>query len=314
MAPANDDGWISAFLDAQAAELGAANNTLLAYGRDLKDFSAWMTRHIKSFATAGKKEIENYLISCEAAGLARATRARRLSAIKQIYRFAFEEGWREDNPAIQIRGPSREKKLPQTLEVIEVDRLLRAARRTGRTDGDKLRNTCLMELLYATGMRVSELVSLPVSAARGDPRMLLIMGKGGKERMVPLSPPAREALAAWLEERDEKDAEREIRTKTPPSKFLFPSRGKSGHLTRHRFYLLIKELALEGGVSPDKVTPHTLRHAFATHLLANGADLRAIQTLLGHADIATTEIYTHVLDERLKELVLERHPLARKGG
>ena len=170
-----------------------------------------------------------------------------------------------------------------------------------------------MELLYATGMRVSELVSLPASAARGDPRMLLVMGKGGKERLVPLSPPARAALAAWLAERD---AQQEaLRQKgAPPSRFLFPSRSKDGYLTRHRFYLLIKELAVAGGVSPDKVTPHTLRHAFATHLLANGADLRSIQTLLGHADVSTTEIYTHVLDERLAELVLDHHPLAHPPG
>ena len=194
--------------------------------------------------------------------------------------------------------------------MIEVDRLLEAARKTGRSEADRLRNTCLMELLYATGMRVTELVSLPVSAARGDPRMLLILGKGGKERMVPLSPPAREALAQWLITRDGTDSDRTAKGQ-PPSRFLFPSRGKSGHLTRHRFYLLIKELAVTGGVSPAKVTPHTLRHAFATHLLANGADLRAIQALLGHADIATTEIYTHVLDARLQELVLEHHPLAK---
>ena len=167
-----------------------------------------------------------------------------------------------------------------------------------------------MQLLYATGMRVSELVSLPVSAARGDPRMLLILGKGGKERMVPLSGEAREALAIWLEERD-KDENKKQKKGLPASKFLFPSRGKLGHITRHRFYALIKELAVAGGVSPDKVTPHTLRHAFATHLLANGADLRSIQVLLGHADVATTEIYTHVLDERLKELVLDHHPLAK---
>ena len=167
-----------------------------------------------------------------------------------------------------------------------------------------------MELLYATGMRVSELVALPVAAARGDPRMLLVQGKGGKERLVPLSPPARAALSTWLVVRDA--AEDRARGKgQPASRFLFPSHGKSGHLTRHRFYLLIKELAVAGGVSPAKVTPHTLRHAFATHLLANGADLRSIQTLLGHADVATTEIYTHVLDERLAELVHDHHPLAR---
>jgi integrase/recombinase XerD len=302
--------WISTFLEAQAAELGAANNTLLAYGRDLSDFADWLDRqHGPGLATAGRDQVEAYLIHCDALGLAKATRARRLSAIKQIYRFAFEEGWRTENPAIQITGPGRDKRLPKTLEVAEVDRLLQAARETGR---DHIRNTCLMELLYATGMRVSELVSLPVAAARGDPRMLLISGKGGKERMVPLSPPARTALVDWLAIRDADQTTREAKGLSP-SRFLFPSRGKSGFLTRHRFYLLIKELAVAGGVSPAKVTPHTLRHAFATHLLANGADLRSIQTLLGHADVATTEIYTHVLDERLRELVLEHHPRARKS-
>ncbi|MFY9212947.1 MAG: site-specific tyrosine recombinase XerD [Aestuariivita sp.] len=309
--------WISTFLDAQAAELGASTNTQLAYGRDLKDFAAWLQEQGADFDSANRDQVEAYLIHCSDQGLAKSTRARRLSAIRQIYRFAFDEGWRTDNPAIQIRGPGRDKRLPKTLDVKQVDRLLEAARSQGRTAGDRLRNTCLMELLYATGMRVSELVSLPVSAARGDPRMLLIMGKGGKERMVPLSPPARLALVDWLKERDATE-ERGVAKGMPRSRFLFPSRGASGHLTRHRFYLLIKELAVAGGVLPDSVTPHTLRHAFATHLLANGADLRSIQTLLGHADVATTEIYTHVLEERLQQLVLEHHPLAtaadrRKG-
>ena len=312
IAPGNDLQWISTFLEAQAAEAGAARNTLLAYGRDLKDLAAWLAYRDLGFSNATRSEVEAYLISCDAEGLSRATRARRLSAIKQLYHFAFDEGWRADNPAIQIKGPGRDKKLPKTLEVIEVDRLLDAARQTGRKTEDRLRNTCLMELLYATGMRVSELVSLPVTAARGDPNMLLVRGKGGKERMVPLSPPARDALRAWLTIWDQ---EEELRRKKGQanSKFLFPSRGKEGHLTRHWFYLLIKDLAKTGGVDPQKVTPHTLRHAFATHLLANGADLRAIQALLGHADIATTEIYTHVLDARLSELVLEHHPLSRSG-
>ncbi|WP_170475450.1 tyrosine recombinase [Ruegeria arenilitoris] len=311
--PASQDLWISTFLEAQAAELGAATNTLLAYGRDLQDFSSWLDRHKSEFNLASRDQIEGYLIDCDALGLSRSTLARRLSAIKQLYRFAFEEGWRETNPAIQIKGPGRQKRLPKTLDVAEVDRLLEAARRTGRSTSDKVRNTCLMELLYATGMRVTELVSLPVSSARGDPRMLLILGKGGKERMVPLSPPARDALAAWLILRDEAE-DQAVAKGVQRSRFLFPSRGKSGHLTRHRFFLLVKELAVEGGVSPEKVTPHTLRHAFATHLLANGADLRSIQTLLGHADVATTEIYTHVLDERLSKLVLEHHPLAKDDG
>ncbi len=310
LAPATQDLWISTFLEAQAAELGAATNTLLAYGRDLQDFSSWLERHKSDFGEADRDRIEGYLIDCDAQGLSRSTRARRLSAIKQLYRFAFEESWRDTNPAIQIKGPGRQKRLPKTLDVPEVDRLLEAARRTGRSTADKVRNTCLMELLYATGMRVTELVSLPVSSARGDPRMLLVLGKGGKERMVPLSPPARKALATWLTLRDEAE-DKAVAKGAQRSRFLFPSRGKSGFLTRHRFFLLVKELAVEGGVSPDKVTPHTLRHAFATHLLANGADLRSIQTLLGHADVATTEIYTHVLDERLSELVLEHHPLAK---
>lgn len=302
--------WISTFLEAQAAELGAANNTQLAYARDLKDFAGWLEGHGTEFPNVAREVIEDYLVFCDAQGLAKSTRARRLSAIKQLYRFAFEEGWMDTNPAIQIRGPGRDKRLPKTLEVIEVDRLLQAASDSGRNPLETYRNICLMQLLYATGMRVSELVSLPVSAARGDPRMLLILGKGGKERMVPLSGEAREALAIWLEERD-KDENKKQKKGLPASKFLFPSRGKLGHITRHRFYALIKELAVAGGVSPDKVTPHTLRHAFATHLLANGADLRSIQVLLGHADVATTEIYTHVLDERLKELVLDHHPLAK---
>ncbi len=311
--PASQELWISTFLQAQAAELGAATNTLLAYGRDLKDFAAWLEHRNITFEQADRDQIEGYLIDCDAQGLSKSTRARRLSAIKQLYRFAFEEGWREANPAIQIKGPGRTKKLPKTLDVPEVDRLLEAARNTGRTEADRVRNSCLMELLYATGMRVTELVSLPVSSARGDPRMLLVLGKGGKERMVPLSPPAREALSEWLRMRDEAE-DKMVEKGGQRSRFLFPSRGKSGHLTRHRFFLLVKELAVQGGVSPEKVTPHTLRHAFATHLLANGADLRSIQTLLGHADVATTEIYTHVLDERLAELVLEHHPLAKDPG
>jgi integrase/recombinase XerD len=304
--------WISTFLEAQAAELGAATNTLLAYGRDLKDFDSYLAHKSRDFITATRNDVESYMVWCDAQGLAKSTRARRLSAIKQLYRFAFEEGLRSDNPAIQISGPGQDKRLPKILSPEEVDRLLDAARSSGRNLQDRLRNTCLMELLYATGMRVSELVSLPVSATRGDPRLLLIMGKGNKERLVPLSPPARVALTEWLAMRDKIDAEAQLK-KQPASRYLFPSRGASGYLTRHRFYLMIKEFSVTAGVDPTKVTPHTLRHAFATHLLANGADLRSIQTMLGHADVATTEIYTHVLEARLSELVLENHPLAKAG-
>ncbi|GGC02683.1 tyrosine recombinase XerD [Marivita lacus] len=306
----SDRHWIAAFLDAQAAERGAATNTQLAYARDLADFTDWLTGRGSSLTQAQKSDVEDYLVHCDAQGLAKSTRARRLSAIKQLYRFCFEEGFRADNPAVQISGPGRDKRLPKTLSTQEVDLLLDAAGVYGRSPSDRERNTCLMHLLYATGMRVSELVSLPLSSAKGDPRMLLIRGKGGKERMVPLSPPARAALRDWLKTRVSIEDTARAEGK-PASAFLFPSRGKSGHLTRHAFYVLIKDLAVVGGVSPAKVTPHTLRHAFATHLLANGADLRAIQTFLGHADVSTTEIYTHVLEERLKELVLDHHPMAR---
>ena len=307
--PADDDRWISAFLEAQAAEQDAARNTLLAYGRDLTDFRDWVEREGLSLARANRDDVERYLVSCAEAGLAKSTRARRLSSIRQLYRFAFEEGLRADNPAATISGPGRERRLPKTLSVEDVDRLLAAARTHGR---ETLRNTCLMELLYATGMRVSELVSLPMAAARGDPQMILVRGKGGKERLVPLSEPARAALAAWLAHRDAEDDRARAERRTP-SRFLFPSRAKAGHLTRHRFHALVKELALAAGIPPAAVTPHTLRHAFATHLLAGGADLRSIQTLLGHADVGTTEIYTHVLEERLRSLVLDHHPLSRKG-
>ena len=304
-----DFALISTFLDAQRAELDASENTQLAYARDLKAFSEWCAVQQLTLLDVQRSDVEGYLVDLEAQGLAQSTRARRLSAVRQFYRFSFEEGWRSDNPAQKISGPKRAHRLPKTLSEKEVDALLAAAATAGR-QSDRSRNVCLMEVLYATGMRVSELVSLPVSAARGNPKMLLVRGKGGKERMVPLSLPAREAIAKWLDDRDATEELAKREKGTTASKFLFPSRSKAGHLTRHRFYLLIKELAVVAGVSPEKVTPHTLRHAFATHLLARGADLRAIQTLLGHADVATTEIYTHVLEDRLRDLVLEHHPLA----
>ncbi len=305
--------WISTFLDAEAAERNAARNTLLAYGRDLGDFAEYLARRNADFASAETAVVEAYLIFCDAQGLSKATRARRLSSIRQLYRFAHEEGWRADNPALRMKGPGKAQRLPQTLDLAEVDALLDAARDKGRTHADQCRNRCLLELLYATGMRVTELVTLPVGTVRGDPRMILVRGKGDKERMVPLSPPAREALRDWLAEWD-KVAEVARLAGKPASKHLFPSRGAAGHISREYFYVMIKQIAALAGVSPAKVTPHTLRHAFATHLLAGGADLRVIQTLLGHADIATTEIYTHVLDDHLKSLVLSHHPLAKKSA
>ena len=312
MADAEANRWISTFLDACAADFGAARNTRLAYGRDLVDFAGWLQGRGQTLAGADRAAVEDYLVHCDAQGLAKATRARRLSSIRQLFRFAFDEGWRPGNPALRLTGPGKSKGLPMTLSVAEVTRLMDAARIRGRNAGDRLRDTALFELLYATGLRVSELVGLPVSAVRGDPRMILVRGKGDKERMVPLSTPARVALTDWLAHRD---AEEELRRKAGKrgSRQLFPGDGQDGHLTRQYFHSLVKDVAALAGISPARVTPHVLRHAFATHLLANGADLRVIQTLLGHADIATTEIYTHVLDDHLADLVLTRHPLARKG-
>lgn len=301
------DSWLRAFLDTIRAEQDAATNTLSAYTRDIRLFMEFMADR-GPVESANRADIEAFLGMLEADGMATATRARRLSALRQFYRFAFVEGFRSDDPASLIRGPAKAKRIPGALDLDEVEALLAATTRVGRTEADRIRNTCLLQMLYATGLRVTELVSLPVAAARGRPRMILIRGKGGRDRMVPLSDEAHEALTAWLQTRDKLE---EARPRgASPSRFLFPSRGKSGHLTRVSFFLTLKQIALEAGLNPEKVSPHKLRHAFATHLLQGGADLRAIQMLLGHADISTTEIYTHVLDERLRELVLEKHPLA----
>ncbi len=295
--------WIDPFLEAIRAERGAARNTRAAYARDLADFARWLTTAGTDLERAARTDIEDYIAHLAAAGSSEATRARRLSAIRQLYRFVLSEGWREDDPAARISGPKLTRKLPTTLSIDDVDRLLAASRDTSKPPAKMMRLICLIEMLYATGMRVSELVALPVAAVRGDPRMILIRGKGGRERMVPLSDPARAALADWVGLRDTDE-------QTRRSPFLFPSRGKAGHLTRVAFWQALKALAAKAGLDPEGISPHTIRHAFATHLLANGADLRSIQTLLGHADISTTEIYTHVLDERLRTLVLEKHPLA----
>ncbi|MEM0988209.1 MAG: site-specific tyrosine recombinase XerD [Pseudomonadota bacterium] len=304
--------WIDAFLEALLAERGAAANTLLAYRRDLDDFEQWVIGNGQSLKTAARSDIEEFLTELAEQGRAASTRARRLSALKQFYGFVASEGWRADDPGAGLGGPKRTRSLPKTLTEEETARLLDAAEPGPEARPLALRMHCLVELLYATGLRVSELVSLPVAAVRGDPRMVLVRGKGGRERMVPLSDPARVAVAAWLVPRDAADAAR-ISKGARPSPWLFPSAGKNGHLTRIAFYTALKKLAVLAGIDPTGISPHTVRHAFATHLLANGADLRAIQTLLGHTDIATTEIYTHVLDARLKALVLEYHPLAKEG-
>ena len=306
--------YLEAFLEMLSAERGAARNTLDAYERDLKDFSAFLAARGKPATGAVTKDIRDYLEGLSDQGLSASTAARRLSAIRQFHGFLFAEGTRTDDPCGSIEGPRRARPLPKTLTVEEVDALLSAAQRAedGRTQEEavlaykRARLVCLMEVLYATGLRVSELVGLPLSAVRGDERFLAVSGKGGRERLVPLSETARAAIDAYLPLRS-------MRLGDQMSPWLFPSRGRQGHLTRHRFAQLLKDLAVAAGLDPTRVSPHTLRHAFASHLLANGADLRAVQQMLGHADISTTQIYTHVLDERLKELVQTHHPLAKKG-
>lgn len=304
--------WLPRFLEAIQAERDAARNTVLSYARDIEDFTAFLTGRERDLTSAGRAEIEAYIVDLEARGMARATRARRLSAIRQLYRFAYLEGWRPDDPAAPVKGPKRARALPRQLDEDAIDRLIEAADRFARDEPQRRRDICLLQLLYATGLRVTELVSLPVAAVRGDPRMILVRGKGGKERMVPLSPPAREAITAWLELRDAADAAQAARSHRAGSPFLFPARGKLGHLGRETFFVRLKDLARAAGLDPAAVSPHALRHSFATHLLANGADLRVIQMLLGHASIATTEVYTHILETRMRELVLEHHPLAKE--
>ena len=294
------DDAVAAFLSSMAAERGAAKNTLDAYRRDLSDYEQALMRYALKPLTAARNDVEGYMAGLAAGGFAATTRARRLSAIKQLHAFLYAEGWRTDDPAAPVRGPSRPRRLPKTLSTEDVSRLIEAAH-----TGEGLvaaRRACLLEVLYATGLRVTELVSLPAAQVRRNPQMIRVSGKGGKERLAPLSDRAREAIRTYLPLRDA--------AKDKDSAYLFPSRGKLGHLTRERFYQMIRELALQAGLDPSGISPHAMRHAFATHMLANGADLRVIQTLLGHADIATTEIYTHVLDDTLRELVLEKHPLA----
>ena len=310
----SDERLIALYLDMLAAERGAQANTLAAYGRDLQDLSQALKAGGRSIARANTADLRRYLGELSRRGMRSTTVARRLSAIRQLYRFLYAEGQRGDDPAAILEGPKRERALPKTLTIAEVDRLLRAAAEIepGAPLPARLRAVrlvCLLELLYATGLRVSELVSLPVSAARKDAQAIVVRGKGNKERLVPLNDAAKRAMTAYLNLIAE--AERNTVTCERP-KWLFPSFGESGHLTRQHFARELKMLAGAAGLKTAQVSPHVLRHAFASHLLHNGADLRVVQTLLGHADISTTQIYTHVLEERLKSLVRDLHPLAEK--
>ncbi len=285
------------------AERGASENTVQAYRRDLADLAGFLNRRRLTVDHAQSVDLRAYLAALDAAGMAPRTAARRLSAMRQFYRFLHAEGLREDDPTAALESPKQGRFLPKVLTEEEVDDLLRAARRRPGPEGVRL--VALIEILYATGLRVIELVSLPLAAAVRDPCMILVRGKGGKERLTPLNQTAREAMQAWVEVRAQ-----DHRKATSP--FLFPSRSGAGHLTRHRFAQLLKEVAIDAGIDPRKVSPHVLRHAFATHLLNHGADLRSMQQMLGHADISTTQIYTHVLDERLRTIVETHHPLAKQ--
>lgn len=304
MTGASHDPMIEAFLEMLSAERGAAPNTLAAYGRDLAGFSDFLKRRQTGLKDAGAEHIRRYVDSLSAAGMSAATAARQLSAIRQFYRFLLSDGVRTDDPSGTLEGPRRRRPLPKIMDENDVERLISCAR--ARTEKPSaIRLCCLLEILYATGLRVSELVGLPVGAVRDNPNLLLVRGKGGRERLVPLGGPARAAIEKYLTVRSH------FLAGGAPSRFLFPSRGGQGHLTRHRFAQLLGELAAEAGLPARAISPHTLRHAFATHLLAHGADLRAVQQMLGHADISTTEIYTHVLTARMQALVNEHHPLAR---
>jgi len=311
---ASDATFIELFLDMLAAERGAGVNTLAAYRNDLEDLSSYLGAKGKNIAGAATDDLRGFIGNLNERGFKPASLARRLSALRQLYRFLYAEGKRGDDPAAVLEGPKRGRTLPKVLSIAEVDTLLKEAQRQADDATQSapvrlraMRLVCLLEVVYATGLRVSELVALPAGAARRDQRMLVVRGKGGKERLVPLNQAAKKAMADYLSLAAESGRDNR-------SKWLFPSFGEQGHLTRQHFARELKTLGAACGIAPARLSPHVLRHAFASHLLHNGADLRVVQTLLGHADISTTQIYTHVLEERLKALVRDLHPLGQGGA
>jgi integrase/recombinase XerD len=313
----SDAKLITLFLDMLAAEQGAGDNTLQAYRRDLTDFSEFLGNAGLTFVAADTQKLRDYLADLDVRGFKSSSVARRLSAMRHLYRFLLNERIRADDPAAILSGPKRGRGLPKVLSISDVDRMLTKARELAQAaDASSLQQLralrlyCLLEVLYATGLRVSELVSLPLSASRRDTRMIVVRGKGDKERLVPLNDASRQAMVDYLAAVQALTSAK--KKSIASSKWLFPSFGESGHLTRQHFARDLKELAAAAGLAPRLVSPHVLRHAFASHLLHNGADLRIVQTLLGHTDISTTQIYTHVVEERLKSLVRDLHPLAEK--
>ncbi|MBW0149808.1 MAG: tyrosine recombinase [Phenylobacterium sp.] len=299
------EGWVEAFLEMMSVERAAARNTLTAYGRDLTDAQAFLAGQGTSLAEASAEAVESYFAVLGERGLAPATAARRRASVRQFYRFVLGEGWRTDDPSRRVDAPRKGRPLPRTLDRAEVDALIAAA--AARDGAQGLRLACMVELLYASGLRVSELTALPLAILARDPAYLIVKGKGGKERLAPLNATARAAVKAYLEVR-----QTFLPKGDAANPWLFPSRGKGGRLTPRRLAQLMDEAAADAGIDPARVSPHVLRHAFATHLLEGGADLRVVQTLLGHADIATTQIYTHLAGDHLRQVVETKHPLGRK--
>ena len=296
---------VDAFLEMMAAERGASPNTIEAYGRDLEEFAQFVVARGARIEVATADQVRDYLRMNSRKGLASATMARKLSVLRGYFAFLLGEGVRRDDPCAAMDAPRLGRRLPKTMSQDEVGRILAIARDRDGADGRRL--TALLEILYATGLRVTELVTLPISALSRDRRVLVVRGKGGKERMVPLGAPARRAIELYLADRGK------VERSGAAVRFLFPGRSGPGHLSRSHFARLLKRLGTKAGIDPRRVSPHVLRHAFATHLVDHGADLRSVQQMLGHADISTTQIYTHVADSRRKTLVAERHPLAEKG-
>ena len=298
--------WAEAFLEMMAVERAAAKNTLTAYTRDLADASGFLTGRGRDLADAAAEDVEAYFVALGVRGLAPATAARRRASLRQFYRFVLGETWRTDDPSRRVEAPRKGRSLPKLLSRDEVDRLIAAA--TARDGAQGLRLGCMVELLYASGLRISELTSLTLAALARDPAYLIVKGKGGRERLAPLNDAARKAVKAYLEVR-----KAHLPKGDKASPWLFPSRGKEGRLTPRRVAQMLDEAAAFAGIDPARVSPHVLRHAFATHLLEGGADLRVVQTLLGHADIGTTQIYTHIASDRLAQVVATKHPLSRKS-
>ncbi len=323
-AQSEDEALIDAFLHMMRAESGMSFNTISAYGSDLREMSRFLAARGANFASCERPDLEAFFISRAGEGLSPNSAARKRSCLKRFTRFLVAEGWRPGDPALLIEGAKARRHLPRTLSAGEVELLLdtahdAAAKAEGRERLRALRFACLLELLYATGLRVSELVGLPRAALKGDQLMLTVKGKGGRERIVPLNGKAREALDRYIAAMAgaQSPAAQSPRSSSPEGgsagKWLFPSWGETGHFTRQKFARDLKALGAAAGIDDERLSPHVLRHAFASHLLDRGVDLRVLQTLLGHADISTTQIYTHVMEDRLKQTVFNFHPLSAQS-